>query len=63
MEQQQQKPPPELTAEQRIQLFKATAVRAVLSELIAEHRDEIIKRARAKLVALGIEFKDEDMSV
>ena len=45
----------------RKQLYIMTAMRAALSEFIDENRGEVIKRARAKLVALGVEFSDEDL--
>lgn len=61
MSDEQQKPPDMNDPKVRTQIFKMTAVRQVVSELLAEHRDEIIKRARAKLVAMGIEFNDEDL--
>lgn len=45
-----------------IEVMKARAVRQATIELISENRDEIIKRARAKLVAMGIELKDEEVT-
>lgn len=53
-----------LTEEQkeafRQKVVLAQAVRQAMSEVIGEQRAEIIKRARAKLTALGIETKDGD---
>lgn len=46
----------------KTKVLKATAVRQAMFEVIGENRDEIVKRARAKLVAMGIEFTDEDLT-
>lgn len=38
-----------------LRLLKATAVRTAVNEVIAESREEIIKRAKAKLTAMGVD--------
>lgn len=49
----------------KIMVLKATAVRQAMIEVMGEQREEIIKRAAAKLVAMGItvEAKDLDAQV
>lgn len=47
----------------KLALFKATAVRQVLIELISENRAEIIARAKAKLVAMGVSVEDKEIEV
>ena len=53
--------PTELTPELKLKVLKATAVQQALTEVVSEHRDEIIKRARAKLSAMGIEVQDDEV--
>lgn len=48
--------------ETKIQVLKAQAVRQAMCEVIAEHRQEIVDRAKAKLVAMGIEVKDDELT-
>lgn len=43
----------------RMRTLRAAAVNASMVEFLKEHQEEIIRRARAKLVAEGIEFSDE----
>ncbi len=43
------------------QIIMATAVREAMVEVVGENRDEIVKRARAKLVAQGIELSPEEV--
>lgn len=45
----------------KINMLKATAVKQAMIELIGENREEIIRRAHAKLVAMGIEVKESDL--
>lgn len=42
-------------------ILKSQAVRQAMVEVIAEQRVEILKRARAKLVSMGIELAVEDL--
>lgn len=64
MDEQQQSPAPELTAEQEaafsLSVLKATAVRQAMVEVLAEQRDAIVHRARAKLTAMGVTLSDEE---
>lgn len=46
----------------RLQVLVNTAVRQAISELIGESREELIKRAKAKLIALGVSFDEKDLS-
>jgi hypothetical protein len=46
----------------RILVLRANAVRSALNEVVSENRDEIIRRARAKLVAQGISIDEADLS-
>lgn len=41
-------------------VLKAQAVRQAMFEVVSEQRAEIIKRARAKLTAMGIELTNEE---
>ena len=41
-------------------ILKAQAVRQAMVEFIGENRTEIVKRARAKLVSMGIDLADEE---
>ena len=50
------------TPEQRLQVMKAQAVGQATVEVLSENRTEIVRRARAKLVAMGIPLSpDEDI--
>lgn len=40
---------------------KVRAVREAVFEVVGEQREEILKRARAKLVAQGIEVSEEEL--
>ena len=46
---------------QRLHTLKAQAVRQALIEVLSEQRAEIIKRARAKLTAMGVEVSEADL--
>lgn len=56
---------PELTeAEQKLlqlNVLKGTAVRQAMCEVIAERRDEILTRARAKLTAMGVSVQMDEI--
>lgn len=56
----------QLTPEEReklkLNVLKAQAVRQAMFEVVGEQRDEIVKRARAKLTALGVQLSDEDVA-
>lgn len=54
---------PEDREKLRLNVMKSQAVRQAMFEIVGEQRDEIIKRARAKLVAMGIQLSDEDVSL
>lgn len=41
-----------------LNMMMATAIQQSMREIMNEQRDELIKRARAKLVALGVDPKD-----
>ncbi len=41
-------------------LLKAHAVRAAMFEIVGEQRAEIIRRARAKLVAQGVTLAEDE---
>ena len=45
----------------KLHVLKAQAVRQALIEVMQESRDEIIKRAMAKLTAMGIEVSEADL--
>lgn len=47
----------------KISMLKSQAVRQAMFEVLGEQRAEVVKRARAKLVAMGIEFSDDDFDV
>ena len=40
-------------------LIKAQAIKQATTEVIAENRVEILKRAKAKLVAMGMKVEDD----
>jgi len=44
-------------------VLKAQAVRQAMFEVVGESRAEIIRRARAKLVAMGVELTDAEVEV
>lgn len=46
----------------KLNVLKSQAVRQAMFEILGEQRQEIVKRARAKLTAMGIEVSDEDLS-
>jgi hypothetical protein len=46
----------------KLHIMKSQAVRQAMFEVIGEQRLEIIKRARAKLVAMGVEITDEEIT-
>jgi hypothetical protein len=46
----------------RQRVLIAQATRAAIVEVIAENREDIIRRARAKLVALGVTFTEEELN-
>jgi hypothetical protein len=48
---------------QEVLVKKAQAVREALIEVMGENRAEIVKRARAKLTAMGIDVSDEEVEV
>lgn len=45
----------------QIQVLKSQAVRQAMVEIMGEQRDEILRRARAKLTAMGVELSDSDL--
>lgn len=45
----------------KLNLLKATAIRQAMFEVIAESKPEIIRRARAKLVAMGVTIGDDEV--
>ena len=42
-------------------LVKAQAIKQATTEIIAENRDEILRRAKAKLVSLGMKVEDAEI--
>lgn len=46
--------------ELKIALLRAKAVREAMVELLSEHREELQRRARAKLVAMGLKHEQID---
>lgn len=44
----------------RVQIMRSQAVRQAMIEVVGEHREEIVKRARAKLVALGMTVEQSE---
>ncbi len=58
---EQQIKPEDLTEEQRkLQYQKIMAVREATFEVMSEQKDEVVKRARAKLVAMGVTLSEDD---
>lgn len=48
-----------MTQQQKNEVLKSQAVRQAMYEVVAEQREEIMRRARAKLVAMGVEFSED----
>lgn len=46
----------------RILVMRSNALRAAITEIMSEQRAEIIRRARAKLLAQGLSSEDADPS-
>ena len=46
----------------KLKVLVAQAMKQAMTEFISEHRTEIVKRGRAKLVAMGITFEAEDVN-
>lgn len=46
---------------EKLSVIKATAVRQAMFEIVGENRSEIIKRAVAKLSAMGIKVQESEM--
>lgn len=44
----------------RLHQAKSKAVSEAMAEVVREHQDEIIRRARAKLTAQGVPLNDEE---
>jgi len=42
-------------------LLQATAIRQAMVEVMAEQQPEIIRRAKAKLVAMGVTIEDAEV--
>lgn len=53
---------PEEREQLRVNVLKSQAVRQAMFEVVGEARDEIVRRARAKLVAMGISLSDLDVA-
>lgn len=51
---------PQMTPELKLKVLRATAVQQSVSEIMHENRAEIIRRARAKLVAMGIQLAPDE---
>lgn len=47
--------------QKKVHVLKATAVRQAMVEVLSEQREEILKRAAAKLVAMGVKVEAEDL--
>lgn len=52
---------PQLDEQLKLKVLMATAIRQAMNEVIGEQREEIIKRARAKLSAMGIEVANAEL--
>lgn len=50
----------EPTNKEKLSMLKKLAVQVATTEIIAENRAEIVKRARAKLVAMGVPFAEAE---
>ena len=44
-----------------VQMLKAVAIRIAMTEIIAEQRAEIIRRAQARLEAQGVHITEADL--
>lgn len=53
--------PQELTEEQKLNALKAKAVKQAMFEVVGEQRKEIVKRAAAKLSAMGIAVEQDEL--
>lgn len=53
----------EATEKKAIEMLRATAVRAAMVEVVGENRAEIVRRARAKLVAMGVPVEQAEAEV
>lgn len=51
----------EIDEKQKLDMMKITAVKQAMFEVVGEQRSEIIKRAIAKLSAMGITVKESDI--
>lgn len=58
MESEKEKLSPEL----RLKVLKATAVQQAVAEVLNEQRQEVIRRAAAKLRALGVTVTESEIS-
>lgn len=58
---------PQLTAAQEAVLkqnvLKTQAVRQAMFEVVGEQRAEIVRRARAKLTAMGVQLEESDFTL
>jgi CO dehydrogenase/acetyl-CoA synthase epsilon subunit len=46
----------------RIKLQRITAITTATQEVMAEHKEEILKRAKAKLIAMGVTVEEDDVT-
>lgn len=53
--------PQELTEEQKLNALKAKAVKQAMFEVVGEQRKEIVRRAAAKLSAMGIAVEQDEL--
>lgn len=53
----------EAPRKKELDILRTTAVRAAASEILSEHRAEVVKRARAKLIAMGVSFAEAEAEV
>lgn len=44
----------------KLAVLKSTAIRQAMTEFISENRAEILKRAKAKLIAMGIAVEEAE---
>lgn len=63
MSEQQGAVTPEDEKKLLLKAARACAVGEAMREVMAERREEIIKRARAKLTAMGINLEPEDVQL
>lgn len=52
---------PDNAAAEIIRTLKATAVKQAMFEVVGENRPEIVKRAAAKLKAMGVSVSESDL--